>query len=340
MRNWGVDRARLFAMFCVVLIHNNLQGGAFIMDLSSIHGAAYAFVENCGIVAVNLFAIITGYLMCDRTINLKKIFILWAEAIFWSGLVGVALYLCGEIGKTDLVISFFPVSSGSYWYLNAYFLMLPIIAFVNAGLSRTSGHDIALLAILLCLMGSLSSFSGWGNGMCVESGYSTIWLLILYIVGAAIKKNESSIQIFYSRRKILILSVTCPFLSILLERLYVEFGMNPWDLIQYNSPIVLAQSCLVFIVFLLFDGGTKYPEWLKLLSNSAFTVYLLDASLLFYKVLPGSFAWLSNISFIVGVPLLLLISLALFVLFLGAGIFRFLATRRLSAMSSVFCDRV
>lgn len=258
--------------------------------------------------------------MCDKRVNLGKSMSLWVEAIAWSGFVGVVLYLNGSLGRAELLKSFFPVSNGLYWYLNAYFLMLPFIPVINSGMSKIESRDIANLSLLLCLMGSLASFPGWSNGTCIESGYSTIWLIILYIIGASIKKNEIQLKKI-SKWRVLFLAIICPFLSLLLQKIYLEFGLSPWSLIHYNSPVVLAQSILVFLTFLLFDSGTKYPKQLKALSNAAFTVYLLDASWFFSKVLPGCFSWIARIGSIWGAILLILISFILFCIFLGAGLF-------------------
>lgn len=339
-RNWGVDRARLFAMFCVVLIHNNLQGGALKFDLLSFQSLIFALIENCGIIAVNLFAIISGYLMCDSRVNLSKAISLWVEAIIWSGFVGVLLYLNGSLGKMELLKSFFPVSNGFYWYLNAYFLMLPLLPILNAGLSKIDRRDIANLSMLLCLMGSLASFPGWSNGTRIEAGYSTIWLVVLYIIGAAIKKNETSIKEVVSKWRVLLLAAICPLLPLLLQKVYIEFGISPWSLINYNTPIVLAQSILVFLTFLFFDGGTKYPKQLKNLSSAAFTVYILDASWFFSKVLPGRFSWVADIGGVWGAILLILISFIIFCIFLGAGLFTVKAKALVNSKGmGVFCWR-
>lgn len=77
----------------------------------------------------------------------------------------------------------------------------------------------------------------------------------------------------------------------------------------------------MFLTFLFFDGGTKYPKQLKSLSSAAFTVYILDASWFFSKVLPGRFRWVADIGGVWGAILLILISFIIFCIFLGAGLF-------------------
>ena len=61
-RAYGIDIARLTAMFMVVLLHNLGRGGILDWTLDSVSDLAYLGIENYAIVAVNVFALISGYL--------------------------------------------------------------------------------------------------------------------------------------------------------------------------------------------------------------------------------------------------------------------------------------
>lgn len=92
-RNYGIDIARLTCMFMVVLLHNLWQGGVLDWSLSTPRSLVYVTLENYAIVAVNVFALISGYISSGRSMKPRRALDLWASAFFWSGtlaLVGLA----------------------------------------------------------------------------------------------------------------------------------------------------------------------------------------------------------------------------------------------------------
>lgn len=81
-------------MFMVVLLHNLLQGGVLTWSFESPKDYVYALFENYAIIAVNVFALISGFLGVGRKVRLSKIIQLWISAFSWSAgisLFGVAL---------------------------------------------------------------------------------------------------------------------------------------------------------------------------------------------------------------------------------------------------------
>lgn len=64
-RQYGIDIARLASMFMVVLLHNLLQGGVLDWTLDSMRDLLYMTLENCSIIAVNIFARIAGIMESD-----------------------------------------------------------------------------------------------------------------------------------------------------------------------------------------------------------------------------------------------------------------------------------
>lgn len=81
-RAYGIDIARLTAMFMVVLLHNLGRGGILDWTLDSVSDLAYLGIENYAIVAVNVFALISGYLSAGKPLKARSIFSIWATACF------------------------------------------------------------------------------------------------------------------------------------------------------------------------------------------------------------------------------------------------------------------
>lgn len=58
-RNYGIDIARVLAMFMVVVVHNLSQGGVLKNTTSTLGFLSSYEIFNISIVAVNIFALIT-----------------------------------------------------------------------------------------------------------------------------------------------------------------------------------------------------------------------------------------------------------------------------------------
>ncbi|MBP5842397.1 hypothetical protein J8137_07645, partial [Lactiplantibacillus plantarum] len=130
-RNYGIDIARILSMFMFVVLHNLLQGG--VLDFSSLSTAnlVYFYLENLCIIAVNLFALISGYLMVDRKWKWQKLIILWCTVIFWSVVTTLGfMAFKGTFNAKLLVKSFFPVLLNQYWYFNGYIVLFLLIPFL------------------------------------------------------------------------------------------------------------------------------------------------------------------------------------------------------------------
>lgn len=113
-RAYGIDIARLTAMFMVVLLHNLGRGGVLDWTIDSIKDLAFLGIENYAIIAVNVFALISGYLSAGKPLKARSIFSIWATACFWSIATALTGYTLGQISKTDLLTSPFPLSNAEY----------------------------------------------------------------------------------------------------------------------------------------------------------------------------------------------------------------------------------
>ena len=121
-RDTNIDLLRIIAMLMVITIHclgnGNLLGNSKIPTYNL---AGIRILDTLSLVAVPTFFIISGYYMSSYKINLKKIFLLYGRVVFYS----LLLYFIGTLIniKTNKFSAFFPISSGSYWFVNAYFIL-------------------------------------------------------------------------------------------------------------------------------------------------------------------------------------------------------------------------
>lgn len=81
-RLYGIDIARLTAMFMVVVLHNHGRGGVLDWTIDSMRDCVYLALEYYAIVAVNVFALISGYLSAGKPLRTRSIFSVWSTACF------------------------------------------------------------------------------------------------------------------------------------------------------------------------------------------------------------------------------------------------------------------
>lgn len=191
-RNYGIDIARILSMFMVVLIHNLLNGGVLRFDNYGITNLSYWLLENLAIVAVNLFAMISGFLLVDRHWKVKKIFSLWKVVLFWSFTVTfLTMLVLHDSNWIGLIKSFFPLFFEEYWYFNAYVVLFLFIPFLNLGIVNIDKRSFNIIVLTLLILSATVGFKG---SLFEENGYSGLWLMVMYLVGAWIKKIGRSLK--------------------------------------------------------------------------------------------------------------------------------------------------
>lgn len=319
-REYGLDIARLASMFMVVLLHNLGRGGVLDWSLATRGELIYACLNNAASVAVNVFAIISGYLAVGKKTNWRKVFGLWGIAVFWS----VSTALVGLLGGTEpgpwLYRAFFPVLTSRYWYLSSYLVMQLLLPFVCEGIERLEPRRTGRLSVLLVIGCSVLGSIRYDNraGIGINNGYSVMWLIALWILGAAIKLNLDKINAALRSSVLVGAVLVIPVVLMFLEVKGLAVGIEPHGWIAYVSPLLVVDAICVFLLCQRIAGLPKPAERvLVVLSGSAFGVYLIDTSSWFYDIwLVGRFAWIGELPLVMGLPMLLGMTLLMFVGFL------------------------
>ncbi|MFD1421859.1 acyltransferase [Lactiplantibacillus songbeiensis] len=320
-RNYGIDLARVLSMLMVVILHNLLNGGVLSLSSTGGNNLFFWFIENLTIVAVNMFAMITGYLMINRKFHLKKIFGLWIVVWFWSVVTSLVTMLVLHAFEIKYMVkSIFPVVFGQYWYFNAYLVLFLLIPFLNAGFNLID-RDLKnkLVAGLLILFVTV----GFINNLFLEKGYSALWLLMMYLIGGTIKQNDTKI-IFNSSVWLWTIYILGAVISLVGEYLsIVKFGhVEYW--INYNSPIVATQSISLFLALSKLNIKAEFARnFLKKIAPFTFAVYLIDANPYFFNhIIYQNFSFIRNLNIVSGTFSLLGCSVAMFSIFIMLDFFR------------------
>lgn len=325
-RNYGIDIARLLSMFFVVLLHNLGRGGVLDWTLSSPRSLAFATLENVAIVAVDVFALISGYLSSGRKLRPWRLFDLWSSALFWSA----TLAIIGLIRGADLGIwtvrAFFPLLGNVYWYLSAYFVLQFLLPLIGAGAEGVGRKETSILTVLLIMACSIIGFT---ERRGIGDGYTAFWLMALWLAGRVIRENRSAIIQYISTRRLIVALILLPLCVTWFEWRDVAEGYDPSRWLSYMSPTAIIQAiCLFELLIRIKVRKMGIRKLLTALSESALGVYLIDSSGWLYGFwLNDRFKWINQISTRYGIPLILGVSVLMFVVFLLAEcVRRYLAT--------------
>ena len=152
-----------------------------------------AFFDSISFCAVNVFALISGYLLSSKKTTTKKLLNIWAQIFFYS-MINLLLFAtldCKSIGIAFLFKSFFPVLSGFQWYATSYVAMYVFLPYFNEliskiGLSQTKKMVWGIL-LIFGVGDWIGQCLGGGKFLGVNNGYSVVWLSVLFLVGASLK---------------------------------------------------------------------------------------------------------------------------------------------------------
>ncbi len=314
-RNYGIDLAKWLAMFMIVVIHNLLNGGVLSVKSTNINNLSYWFLENIAIVGVNMFALASGYLLINKKIKVQHVIDLWKNVIFWSVVPTlIIMEWTRNWNLINIAKAFFPFFTGRYWYFNAYVGLCLLIPFINEGYKKLTQQSCERIVILLLLF---SVTVGMLNKFFLMGGYSTQWLLIMYLTGAYIHTTTRNLSKI-SNLLLIGIFLLMALVSLLGEYVSIKHVGHLYIWFNYNSPMVVVQSIALFLVFERMNvKSTRIKTFLKKFTPLTFSVYLIDANPEFFNiVLRSAFRFVQEKNLFEGYMIIFGVSVSLFCSFI------------------------
>lgn len=306
-RNHGIELLRIFAMLLAAVLHVLKKGG--VITASEGNLAAYSTVwllEAAAYCAVNCYALISGYVgYSDRPkpLRLARCIELWLQVVFYSVIITTVYCIAGvgSVGVSDFADAFLPVTSKQYWYFTAYIGMFFFIPLLNALVRRLNRRALVSLCIMLIAVFSLydTFASFWKKDpLALVGGHSPLWLGVLYIFGAAMKKLRVP-ESMSSKKALLIYASAAVFTALFKITGDRLLRFVPGSLfVRDTSPTVLLCAAALLVAFARFKPCRKLTEFAVLFAPAAFGVYLLHVSpLVFEHVIGNRFAFIGRLPF-------------------------------------------
>ena len=264
--------------------------------------------------------------MVGKSIKLRNIVKLWFQVLFYSLLITFLFFAFVPESRSvkNLVFSVLPVLSKQWWYVSAYFALFFLIPILNKAIENISQqtHKKFLIVALIgvCCFGPVLYKVFYIDTFTLDNGYSAIWLIIVYLFGAYIKKYNLREKITASG------SVLGFFAMIILTfafRIIVYFATERifgqaryYDiLVSYVSVTILLSAVFLFLFCLNVKIGAAAEKVIAFLSPAALGVYLIHVHpLVFEGILKNAFVGFAEKSLVLMLACALLATLAIFVI--------------------------
>ena len=301
-RNYGIDLLRIVAMGFVINLHLTGVGG--LCGAAALGTPQFYLAQLLRIgtfCAVNCYALVSGYVGWNRTPKLSGLLTLWIKVILFSVSVTVLALLWAPeaLGPAELWKAFLPVSTGTYWYFSAYVGMFFFIPLLNYGIRHIPGREAVFALAGIGLLVLAAPLTGLRSTFPLGFGYSTLWLMILYLLGGLMGRFEIPAKLSARIWAGLFLSAVAmsylPRMGLLLLKPELWNADNQNLAMQYTNPMVVLAGVALVGLF----ARLELPQWgIRLtgaLSPHAFGVYLLHTHpLIFSTAIGGCFAYLGS----------------------------------------------
>lgn len=272
-RHSGLELLRIIAMAMVVLVH--LDGAA--LGLPDLRGDVYDIsdrdiwklgVEAITIIGVNCFTMISGYF--GIRLKLKSVISFLFQCLFYSLLCfGVyCIFVPSHFSWNSFVDNLLILSTTDLWYVPAYFILMLLSPFLNAGCEKLDKRRFLLTLSALLFF---SVWCGWWHDNKINpNGYTIFQLVTVYLIARYIRIYHDEIPANKDRLitfEIYFISLIAIFVSSLF--------LSPIKGFAYNSPFVLLSSVAFFMIF---RNMSFRSTIINQAARSVFAVYLIHKS--------------------------------------------------------------
>ena len=315
-RDYGLDLMRVLMTVFVVGIHVLQRGGMLGVCRDSYPRRGFVaiglfFAVTC---AVNGFALISGYVGISAKYRFSRILWLYFTVSFYNVLIpAVFRFRYGYvIDDTVKLRALFPFAYEANWYFTAYLGMFLLIPFLNAAVKHLDRRQciaaFSALAVFFSLIPTvLYMFFDEGfdkNVFKLSSGYSALWLSVLYLVGAAVREHDLFSRVPRWSGLVCYLVTTC--LGAVLTALgYYRAEIPIEPLSNYISPLVIIQA----LSLLIFLRGMKLPKIackvIGFFSPHSFSIYIIHTQDAVWTIwLAGRYAERTQTTFTAMLPVM------------------------------------
>ncbi len=290
-RNANIDLLRMIAMVMVTMLHALAKSDLlpFMGGEVSANGWIAWVLEVLSVAAVNIYMLISGYFLIASRFKLGRLLEIVFQTMFY--LIGTLtlFLLLGKFPSEDMNIYnllhyLLPIHMETYWFISAYVLILLLLPLIISGVQTMTEKQfrgvVLWLLFFTCVLKSVLPV----RLAMDDRGYSFLWYLTLFLVGAGIRlygfkfiKTTVRGWFVFGISSFLILAEI-----FVLSQIQVRTGRLKEMInvsLDYNHILVFCSALGIFAAFLHAKPlGKKFGRLVCLISPYCLGVYLLQES--------------------------------------------------------------
>ena len=301
-RHYGIDILRQLSMFMVVLLH--VLGHGWILannPETTFTGGVILFIYVASYCAINVFALISGYVGVNAKHKTRNIVNLALQVMFYCVIFTVlfivkSLMTGYKFGVREtlqylLPFGFYNSPFGNYWYFAGYLCLYPLMPFLNKILEFPKQYlKKCMLFVFVVFMCTYQITRHHVNSVSLNGGYSVLWLAILYLVGGYFAKYKTFENIKGWVCAVGFLAcVSLTFGNMLIaDKITATFKCSTYSsfLFSYTSPTTFLSAVFLLGLFTKVKVKNEKVKWtLKKIHPAAFGVYLIHTHIFVWPYL-------------------------------------------------------
>lgn len=273
-RNYGIDLMRCVAMAMVVTLHNLQRSGLLTQTaVGTLKYEVVWLIEIFCYCAVDCFVIVSGYVGLHSKFRLSRILLLWLQVVFYHAGCTILFQAIGNSwDAVELLRCFLPVSTNAYWFFTHYFALCFFMPFLNRlSLSLSLKQNGMLVGVMLAFFSFLPMLYAFPvhilgefveNRFFTERGYSFLWMLVLYTIGAFLKRLSEEGALTRIKTKFYLLLYFCSNMVVWMIHFFCvnrEEPLSPYFIVAYTSPVIVLSAVGLVLLF----QGSSLPHLFK-----------------------------------------------------------------------------
>lgn len=141
---YGINALRMLSMFMIIVLHILNQGGVLIASgrFTSQYEAGW-LLQTVTFCAVNVYALISGYVWVYAKYRYRNLIELWLQVFFYTVLITILfrVFYPSSVSVMEWIKAIIPVMFNQYWYFSSYvalFLFIPLLNMVLENIKKGS----------------------------------------------------------------------------------------------------------------------------------------------------------------------------------------------------------
>lgn len=273
-RQSNIELLRCFAMVCIIVYH--------MLCLTIVPLAPdvmlFKAMQIPLHIGVPLFFLISGYFGIRFSLRglvryISKVY------LYFVPLAVIVAYFVDHESLREIFRLFFVFGHDKHWYVNCYLYLFLFAPVINRYLDGISLRQRIYLLFILFFMSVYVGGMIMGDRYLVE-GKNLTNVLMFYVLGNTIRQYQEK----WKRLPMYQFVIAAILLNASFVFAYYNFSSltsRIWNYsFPYNSPLIILNSILVFIIFAKMSFTSKFVNWL---SGGIFACYLWQCVPLLWK---------------------------------------------------------